>query len=121
MTFNSNEDQNNSSAWNPFLPTKRDIDRTEELAGKNPVIAGFLTFLFPLAAIVYLNRGVNNLKILGYVVLVSFSLGVVSVNQSNKEAEAMGEFVGVVGLIAMITENSRAVTLARKRQSEVKF
>ena len=44
MTFNSNQEQNNSSVWNPFEPTKRDIHRTEELAGKNPALAGFLTF-----------------------------------------------------------------------------
>ncbi|MGB3759987.1 MAG: hypothetical protein WBA07_27035 [Rivularia sp. (in: cyanobacteria)] len=121
MTFNSNEDQNNNSAWNPFLPTKKDIERTERLASKSPFVAGFLTFLFPLAAMCYLNRGVNNLKILGYVVLVSFTLGIMSVNKSNQESEAMGESVGIFGLIAMITENTRAVTLARKRQSEIDF
>ena len=42
--------------WNPFIPTKRDIQRTDELAAKNVAVAGILTFLFAPAGLIYLNR-----------------------------------------------------------------
>ena len=32
--------------WNPFIAKQRDIGRTEELAAKNPITAGVLSFLF---------------------------------------------------------------------------
>ncbi|GAA6618698.1 hypothetical protein [Scytonema sp. NUACC26] len=113
MTLNSTE----SSPWNPFVPTKRDIERTEELAKKNPTIAGFLTFFFLPLGMVYLNRGVNNLKIVGYVFLLGFAIGLVSYDGKNdKQLNALGNFVGLCGQIALITENVRAVTLARQRQ-----
>ena len=121
MTFNSNKDQNNSSAWNPFEPTKRDIDRTEELAGKNPAIAGFLTFFFLPAAMIYLNRGVNNLKIFGYMIVLIVAIAMSGGNENEKESERIGNVVGVLTNITLIIENTRTITLARKRQSEANF
>lgn len=121
MTFNSNEEPKNNSVWNPFVPTKRDIERTEELANKNPFIAGLLTFFLLPLGMLYLNRGINGLKILGYTFLVAFILGMANYNKSDKEIEAMGESVGVIGGIAAIVESTRTVTLARKRQSENNF
>ena len=121
MTFNSNEEPNNNSAWNPFLPTNRDIERTEELASKNPVIAGLLTFLMLPLGMLYLNRGINGLKILGYTFLAAFIVGAANYNKSDEELEAMSNSIGVMGSIAAIAESTRAVTLARKRQSENNF
>lgn len=121
MTFNSNQEQNNSSAWNPFEPTKRDIYRTEELADKNPVIAGLLTFFFFPATMIYLNRGVNNLKIFGYMIVLIFMITIAGGNESEKESERIGNVVGVLANITLIIENTRTITLARKRKSEANF
>ena len=115
------EGSNSDYAFNPFLPTRRDIERTDELARKNPVLAGFLTFFLLPLGMLYLNRGVNGLKILGYTFIVAFIVGATNYNKSDKELEAMSEPVGVIGSIAAIVESTRAVTLARKRQSEANF
>ena len=66
-----------SNPWNPFEPTRRDIRRTKELSQKNPVVAGILGF-FPLFGMLYLNRGVNCLKILGYVFVSAFMFALIS-------------------------------------------
>lgn len=117
----NNIDPNNSneySPWNPFLPTKRDIERSEELSKKEPWVAGVLSFFFLPAAMIYLNRGVNNIKILGYVFVIAFAVGFTSYNSKNeKEIESFGNVIGICGQIAAITENIRAITLARKRVS----
>ena len=115
------EESNSDYAFNPFLPTKRDIERTDELANKNPVIAGLLTFFLLPLGMLYLNRGINGFKILGYTFLVAFIVGAINYNKSDKELEAMSEPVGVVGSIAAIVESTRAVTLARERQWETDF
>ncbi|MBE9201132.1 MULTISPECIES: hypothetical protein [unclassified Nodularia (in: cyanobacteria)] len=119
MTTDPNQNQPEDSPWNPFIPTKRDISRTEELAKKSPVVAGVLTFFMVPIAMIYLNRGVNNLKILGYVFVIGFMLGVVSYkeNEENNTAKTpiIGNVVGLGGSIALISENIRAITLARKR------
>jgi hypothetical protein len=112
--INPNENQIENSSWNPFLPTERDINRTEELAKKDPVMAGFLAFLFLPAAMIYLNRGVNNLKILAYVFVVAFTIGF-TMSSNKREGENLGNLVGMAGSIAVITENARSVALARKR------
>jgi hypothetical protein len=115
--INPNENQIEHSSWNPFVPTERDINRTEELAKKDPVMAGFLTFLLLPAAMIYLNRGVNNLKILAYVFVAAFFVAFGTYNSKNRESEAdvLCNIVGFAGSIAAIIENSRSVTLARKR------
>lgn len=123
MTQNSDEHRNNTSALNPFSPTKRDIDRTEELANKNAVIAGLLTFfVFPFSMF-YLNRGVNTLKILGsgLVIGLLIGLGLGYSNKSDKQVEKVSTIVGVAIGIAAAAESHRAVTLASQRQSENSF
>ena len=121
MSFNSDQNETNSSVWNPFAPTKRDIERTDKLAEKNPAIAGLLSFLFLPGAMIYMNRGINNLKIIGYVFVIAFSIGILAHNKSEEETTVMGNVVGIVGNIAIIVENTRTITLARKRQSENNF
>ncbi|RUT08356.1 hypothetical protein DSM106972_015240 [Dulcicalothrix desertica PCC 7102] len=119
--MNNNTDpnyQSEYSPWNPFLPTKRDIERSEELSKKEPWVAGVLSFLLLPAAMIYLNRGVNNLKIVGYVFVIAFAVGLTTYNSKNeKELDAIGNLIGVCGQIAATAENIRAVTLARKRVS----
>ncbi len=121
MTFKSNQNETIDSSFNPFLSTVRDIERTEELAEKNLVITGFLSFFFLPVAMIYLNRGINNLKILIYLCFMALMVAAISHQKSNKEIEARGNFVGKIGAIVITFENTRAVSLARKRQSETKF
>lgn len=99
--------------WNPFLPTDRDFQRTEELSKKNPVVAGVLTCIFPPAGLIYLNRGVNYLKILGYVFIFAFCIALIS--DTEETAEDAGEVVGLAGSIALIAESVNCVTQARNR------
>ncbi|MEH2057275.1 MAG: hypothetical protein V7K97_14165 [Nostoc sp.] len=116
MSTDFNQNQTTDSPWNPFLPTKRDISRTEELAQKSPIVAGVLTFFLPLACMIYLNRGVNNLKILGYVFVTAFIVGIASYEgKASGKTQGIGNLVGLCGQVAIITENVKAVTLARKR------
>ncbi|MGD1919865.1 MAG: hypothetical protein ACFCAD_13825 [Pleurocapsa sp.] len=99
--------------WNPFLPTKRDIQRTEELSKKNHVVAGLLTFLLLPVGMIYLNRGVNSLKILGYVFIFAFLVGIVS--DTEETAEGAANVVGLAGSIALIAESANCVIQARNR------
>ena len=115
------EGSNSDYAFNPFLPTRRDIERTDELARKNPVLAGFLTFFLLPLGMIYLNRGINGLKILGYTFLVAFIVAATNYNKSAHELDATSASLGVMGSLAAITETTRAVTLAPKRQSEADF
>lgn len=116
MKIDPSQNQPEDSPWNPFIPTKRDITRTEELAQKNPVVAGVLTFFLAPVAMIYLNRGVNNLKIFGYVFVICFMLGLSLYKEDDtEELEAVANVVGFGGQIALISENVKAVTLARKR------
>lgn len=107
--------------WNPFEPTNRDIQRTKVLAEKNPVIAGVITFLFLPLGMIYLSRGVNNLKILFYSFIASFLVGGFISSISSSEAEALkkanklGNLMGLAGGITIVAENVRCVTLARQR------
>lgn len=105
--------------WNPFLPTERDLKRTEQLAKKNPVVAGVLSLLLLPIGLVYLNRGINSLKILGYLFVIGFLVGLSSV--SEEDANAMGEVVGTAGSVAIAVEQIRAVTEARKRKNASNF
>ncbi|MBW4507134.1 MAG: hypothetical protein KME64_11560 [Scytonematopsis contorta HA4267-MV1] len=113
--FNPQQAEVAYSPWNPFTPTERDVQRTEELANKNPTVAGILAFVVPVAAMFYLNRGVNNVKIIGYVVAICFVVGFTSYKQPKKQLEQIGNGIGTLGAIAIIVENVRCVTLARKR------
>lgn len=135
MTSNSNQEQYKGSIWNPFVPTKRDITRTEELANKNPVLAGLLGFFFPIGACIYLNRLANNLKINIYFLILVAPIMFAFLSEPKKSYENSEKFfedtdriiqkyspimsgISFLGNIAMMAENARAVTLARKRQSE---
>jgi len=74
----------------------------------------------PLLSMIYLNRGVNNWKIVGYAALVGGIIGGTSANIENYESrnKYLNEMFAIVQLfssISLITENVRSVTLARKR------
>ena len=101
--------------WNPFIPTKRDIQRTDELAAKNVAVAGILTFLFAPAGLIYLNRGVNALKIVGYVFAVSFAIGLIAQPKEDSDSYSIGQLVGSIGGIAMTAEQIMAVNKAQQR------
>lgn len=101
--------------WNPFIPTERDIQRTNELAAKNVAVAGILTFLFALAGLIYLNRGVNALKIIGYVFAVSFAIGLIAQPREDSDSYSIGQLVGSIGGIAMTAEQIIAVNKAQQR------
>ena len=83
-------DNKSRTTWNPFIPTQRDIVRTEELAAKNVATTGALTFFFLPAGLFYLNRGINSLKILGYVFVVSFIFGLVTEGNSKDFSNLLG-------------------------------
>jgi len=116
-TNNNDQSNNTYSPWNPFAPTKRDIERTEKLAEKSPVVTGVLGSIFPVIAMIYLNRGRNSLKILGYLFVISFSIGVVATvsKVSQKQLAPITHALSLGGTVALTLENIRAVTLARKR------
>jgi hypothetical protein len=113
--FNPQQAEVAYSPWNPFTPTERDVQRTEELAKKNPTVAGILAFILPVAAMIYLNRGVNSVKILGYLFAIGFMVGFTNYKQPKKQLELIGNGIGTLGGIAIIVENVRCVTLAHKR------
>ncbi len=128
MTFYSKQKQYKGSIINPFVPTKRDIERTEVLADKNLIIAGLFGFFIPIGGMIYLNRVSNNLKIAAYFAIISFAIVFtflytsINQNKSYEEArksaekyDAILQVVQVLGSIAFMTENVRAITLARKR------
>lgn len=143
MTFNSNEEQYKGSIWNPFVPTKRDIERTDELASKNPAVAGVLGLIFPIGAAFYLNRISNSLKLGTYFLIILFPIlfalqskvikefenienteqlteeqFIDKVNTINQEYIPVMRGINFLGGIAFMAESARAVTLARKRQSQ---
>lgn len=98
---------------NPFIPTKRDIARTEELSSKNAVIAGFLTFIFLPGGLLYLNRGINSLKILGYVFAVSLMFNLVTKGEEN--SKSFSNLLGLIGTGAITAEQVMAVNKAQQR------
>ena len=110
------------SPWNPFSPTERDIQRTQELALKNAIFVGLLTYFLPFTGMIYLNRGINNLKIIGYLFLLLVVLGIGNGKNSGsaKDSEGTSDFLLGSCDISMIVENVRAITLARKRLASQK-
>jgi len=88
--------KDNLSLWNPFIPSERDISRASELAQKNLVLTGVLTFIFFPAGLIYLNRAINPLKILGYtfVLMILASLG----SPSGKDKEDFMLFLSFIGV-----------------------
>ena len=99
--------------WNPFIPTERDLKRTEELSKKNPVLAGLLTFFLLPIGMIYLNRGVNSLKILGYIFIFAFFVAIVS--DTEETAEDAVDVIGLAGSVALIAESVNCIAQARNR------
>jgi hypothetical protein len=98
----------NAQEWNPFIPTKRDLDRTDELASKNVTTAGIITFLFFPAGLIYLNRGVNTSKIFGYTLILTVLLIV--------SGKGQGRITQIIALGAMTAEQVLTVKSAQKRK-----
>ncbi|QFS52874.1 SHOCT domain-containing protein [Nostoc sphaeroides] len=104
------------NAWNPFISTQRDIARTNELAAKNPAVAGILTFIFIPAGLFYLNRGRNFFKIFGYFLAVSFILNLVT--KPSEDSKGVSTFISLITAGAITTEQVMAVNKARQRLQE---
>lgn len=102
--------------WNPFVPTKKDIARTDELASKNAALAGTLSFFFIPVGLLYLYRGINALKILGYVFAVSFMFGLVA--DPEEDSKSFTNFIALIGTGAITAEQVMAVNKARQRSQE---
>ena len=64
---------------------------------------------------IYLNRGVNSLKILAYAFFFAMTLAALS-SESEEQAFKTGQGVGTIANIVMIVENVNTVNKARKRQ-----
>jgi hypothetical protein len=111
--FNNNI---NVNPWNPFITTKRDIVRTSELGSKNAVVAGALTFIFFPAGLLYLNRGINSLKIIGYIFAVSFLLSIVT--KADENSPNFSSLISLIGTGAITFEQVMAVKKARQRPQE---
>lgn len=101
--------------WNPFASTKRDIQRTNVLAKKKVTIVLLLGLLLsPLASALYLNRGLNAFKLLGYVFFASL---IVAFQISDDDAAAKASRgIGVLGGLVMTAEQSLSVKNARLRK-----
>ncbi|MEH1806009.1 SHOCT domain-containing protein [Nostoc sp.] len=115
MTQHLNQNSN-LNLYNPFIPTKRDIQRTNELAAKNTILAGTLTFVFIPAGLFYLNRDINCLKIVGYIFAVSFIFAVLT--KANEESKGISNIISVIGAGAITAEQVMAVNKARQRLQE---
>lgn len=102
----------NLSVWNPFVPSTRDITRTNELAQKNEILAGVLSFIFFPAGLIYLNRAINPLKIFGYTIILGILL---KVGSSSNPEENSTNFISLLGISGITAEQVIAVKSARKR------
>ena len=98
---------------NPFICTARDVNRTGELSKKNPVLTGAITFFFFPAGLFYLNRGINTLKIIGYLFTVTFLLNMVT--DSNQKLK---DFIELIAIGAITTEQVLTINKARQRLKE---
>lgn len=102
--------------WNPFIPTEKDLERTKELADKNSVIAGVLSFVFLPAGLFYLHRAVNSLKIFGYVIVASIILSLGA--ETEEDFEDISSLISFLGIVAITTEQVITVNKARARLQE---
>lgn len=103
---------NNLDIWNPFIPTKRDLSRANELAQKNLILTGVLTFIFFPAGLIYLNRAINPLKIFGYTFILSIVFGLGS---SSRTKQDFIDFVYLLGIGTLTAEQVITVKSASKR------
>ena len=115
----SNFQASESNPWNPFIPTARDIKRTNKLAQKNKWVAGILTLLFPPVGMIYLNRGVNCLKILGYIFMIGFIIGFTA--DPEEDLQEISDLVGLGGTIALVVEQVGTIERARDRQKNTDY
>jgi|GEM_PF-2082115 len=111
--FNNNISVN---PWNPFITTNRDVARTSELGAKNAILAGALTFIFLPAGLLYLNRGINSLKIIGYIFAVSFLFAIATKAEENPRK--LSNLISLIGSGAITFEQVMAVKKARQRPQE---
>ena len=109
----ANFQRTKSNSWNPFAPTERDLQRTEELSQKNALVAGILTFFFTPFGMLYLNRGVNCMKIMGYTFILIFV--VVLMEESPEQGNPAINFIGSVANIAIVVEQVNSINQARKK------
>jgi hypothetical protein len=108
--------EQHDNKWNPFISTKRDIQRTDKLAAKNVILAGILTFLFAPAGLIYLNRGINALKIVGYSFAVGFTIALIAAQpKENSNSRSIGRLTGSITGIVMTAEQIMAVNKAKQR------
>ena len=108
--------------WNPFIPTKRDLERTDELAQKDPIITGVLSYLFLPAGLIYLNRAVNPLKIFGYTIFLSiFFTTIFSSKKNEDDSNPLVGFIAFVGMSGWTAEQVITVNKARQRQKGNSF
>ena len=109
----------NSNPYNPFNPTKRDLQRTSELSKKSPVAAGLLTFLFWPAGLIYMGRGINFLKIIGYIFLTGFAIGFVAgasgSDTSDDLTNGVSNAAGFVGGVVLAAEQVNCIKKAKER------
>lgn len=108
--------------WNPFIPTKRDLERTDELAKKDPIIAGVLTYFFLPAGLIYLNRAINPLKIFGYTIfLLIFFSTVFSSRKNEDNSNPLVNLIAFVGMSGWTAEQVITVNKARQRKKGNSF
>lgn len=98
----------NAQEWNPFIPTERDLARTDELASKNVITTGIITFLFLPAGLIYLNRGVNTSKIFGYALILTILLIL--------SGKGKGRITSFIALGAIAAEQVLTVKSAHRRK-----
>ncbi|MBE8969066.1 SHOCT domain-containing protein [Nostocales cyanobacterium LEGE 12452] len=109
-------DNNKLNPYNPFISTQRDITRTNELAAKNPALAGVLTFIFIPAGLLYLNRVINFLKVFGYFLALSFLVSLVT--KSGEDSKGISNFISLITAGTITTEQVMTVNKARQRLKE---
>lgn len=102
----------NSEIWNPFIPTERDLSRANELAQKNLILTGVLTFIFFPVGLIYLNRAINPLKIFGYTFILSIVFGL---GGSSRAKEDFINFVYLLGIGTMTAEQVITIKSASKK------
>ena len=71
--------------------------------------------MFPPAGMIYLNRGVNLLKIWGYAMLIGMAFAAIT-EVPEEKAFQTGQKFGHIALVLAIGENVTTVNRAKKRQ-----
>ena len=63
---------------------------------------------------IYFNRGINSLKIIGYVLICVFMFALAS--DSEEEADTVAEGTGFLGNIAIVVEQVNIIHVSRRRK-----